>query len=527
MCLACVAVAQHTSVENNGLAGKIETDYNAAGKATEMRTISADGKLQQKVDYEYLPGYYGAQQTDTTYWPNGKVRKVVRHSYDESTNFTGEFIQVFDESGKQIGGHKLSHNPWTGVYRCAEWNVAARDYKNVDCPSGEEESGGNNKEVHKFTYDEVMRNLEVARTAAQREEKISRPPAHEPSAKPEVGLILPAQLGVGERVSGTFVENPEQYEAMPEVAVIRSGLPLEGSGDGSRLSGWQLQMEGADAQPADAPLSFLVPKSRSLKVIFRRANDSGQSVAATLNLPVASRKPSASSKSFQAGPFCMKGQLCVVRGPFSGDSRKTFAAFESRPAAIIAESQNEVYLRIPELTSPGGRTLLVAEGAKVAALPVVVGELAINGNGRELKAGDKLIMSVSLDGPGDLQEGAWEGDAVSSEALGQARQLIPGFRLTEGAEKRKSEEEEHGREKRGAQILLVLRNANPQQASVRGSKNDNVVFHLGEGAFERGEFRYNLLVEVERAEKIDIKGYVVPFLAPVAGQEFAVQTASQ
>src|ERR1700691_2043539 len=76
-----IMLAQHTVVEKNGLAGIIETDYNAAGKVAEMRTIGVDGKLQQKVQYEYLPGHYVADQTDTTYWPSGQVRKVVRKTY--------------------------------------------------------------------------------------------------------------------------------------------------------------------------------------------------------------------------------------------------------------------------------------------------------------------------------------------------------------------------------------------------------------------------------------------------------------
>lgn len=78
--LALSASAQHTTVEKNGVNGRIETDYNAAGKAIEMRTIGPDGKVQQKVDYEYPPGSYVAQQTDTSYWPNGQIRKVVRLS---------------------------------------------------------------------------------------------------------------------------------------------------------------------------------------------------------------------------------------------------------------------------------------------------------------------------------------------------------------------------------------------------------------------------------------------------------------
>ena len=170
---AATAFAQHTVVKKNGVAGRIETDYNAADKAIEMRTIGADGKLQQKVNYEYLPGYYDPQQTDTTYWPNGHLRKVSHHTYDESANFTGEFIQTFDEAGKQIAGHKLTHDPWTGTYRCAEWNVAAQDYRAVACPSGEEEGGGGGvQEPKKFTYDEVMKNLEVARKTARRESEV-------------------------------------------------------------------------------------------------------------------------------------------------------------------------------------------------------------------------------------------------------------------------------------------------------------------------------------------------------------------
>jgi hypothetical protein len=124
---AADSMAQHTTVEKNGVGGRIETDYNTAGKATEMRTIGADGKLQQKAEYEYLPGYYVAQKIDTSYWPNGRVRRVAHNTYDASANFTGEFIQLFDQSGKLAGGHKLTHDPWTGLYRCYEWSVVAHD----------------------------------------------------------------------------------------------------------------------------------------------------------------------------------------------------------------------------------------------------------------------------------------------------------------------------------------------------------------------------------------------------------------
>jgi hypothetical protein len=98
VCGAATGMAQHTVVEKNGVGARIETDYNAAGKTTEMRTIGSDGKLQQKVDYEYLPGFYVAQQTNTTYWPSGQLRRVARNTYDGSANFTGEFIHSLRRS---------------------------------------------------------------------------------------------------------------------------------------------------------------------------------------------------------------------------------------------------------------------------------------------------------------------------------------------------------------------------------------------------------------------------------------------
>jgi hypothetical protein len=43
---------------------------------------------------------------------------------------------------------------------------------------------------------------------------------------------------------------------------------------------------------------------------------------------------------------------------------------------------------------------------------------------------------------------------------------------------------------------------------------------LSGDAFSRGEFKYDLVVEAKKAGRVDVKGYVIPFLAPVAGQEF-------
>jgi hypothetical protein len=543
--LACgtsTGMAQHTVVEKNGVAGRIETDYNAAGKATEMRTIGADGKLQQKVDYEYVPGYYGAQQTDTTYWPNGQVRRVAHNTYDESSNFTGEFLQIFDESGKQIAGHKLTHDPWTGAYRCSEWNVAAQDYRAVACPAGEEDRGGA-EELKTFTYDEVMKNLEAARTTARRDQKIGRmqpeTPVHPPitTVQQEVGLVLPSQLRPGERVSGTVVENPDQYSEMLEVTVTRVAVPFESAGEASRLSGWLFETAGEEPRRADGPITLVVPRRGSgLNITFRQAGNPAHSVSQTLNFPQLSEKKSRPANSFQAPALCMKGELCVVSGPFSGDSGKTFAAFEDRPAKIVAETSDAAYLGIPELTEPGSRPLFIAEGMKVVALPVAVGKFVIKNNGRELQAGQTLITFPTLDGPGDIPDPAWQIGNFPATNFQRAQQLIPGFQLSqadrETREKLEAREKGESKEKREieekkqeGEILLVIQNITPEQISLRGSRNEVLVFHLSDESFRRGEFKYDLVVEARKAGKVEVKGYVIPFLAPIVGQEFSIKAA--
>ena len=500
---------------------------------TEQRTIGADGKLEQKTIFEYLPGYLVAQQTDTSYWPSGKVRKITRNTYDESSNFTGEFIQVFDESGKQVAGHNLTHDPWTGVYRCADWNTAAQNYKPIPCPAGEEAQGGE-QQAKTFTYNEVMQNLEAARKTARQQQKIGhmmpktlvKPPIT--TGNKEVGLVLPAQVHPGERISGSVTENPEQYDGMPGVAVTRVAVPFESAGEASRLWGWNVEAPGESPQRADGPITLVVPQSGAgLNLTFRQAGNPAHSVSKLVNFPQSAAKPKQPAL-FQAPALCLKGELCMVSGPLSGDSGKTFVAVENRPATIVAETSDTAYVAIPEQTEAGARPLYIAEGAKMIALPVVVGDFFIKNNGRELTAGRNLIVFPTLDGPGDIPDPEWRTGNFPATNLELARQLIPGFQPAKGKrekheskkhEKGESKEKREAEEKKGGEILLVIKNVTPEQISLRSSKNEMLVFHLSDEAFSRGEFKYDLVVEMKKAGKIDVKGYVIPFLAPIAGQE--------
>ncbi len=530
--------AQKTVVQDAGGGRKLEFDYDAAGEVTQQRTIEANGKLEQKVIYERRPGSYVADQTTTFYHPDGKPWRVTRVTYDVSANFTGEFVQDLDGTGKQIGGHRLTHDPMTNVYICQDWITASQNYKSVECPAGEESQGP--AELKKFTYDEILQHLQAARKAVGEEQKLqskTQGQASATAAKLEFGLVLPSQVYPGEQVSGSMVANPAEYEPVAGVTVTR--IALDGpNGEPSSLADWTVEAPGGSAQRADGPIAFTVPRGSSgLNITFKQTGNSTHSVSKVISFPHSAVKKQKTPASFEAAALCLKGQLCVVRGPFSGDSGKTFAAFEDRPATVVAETSDTAYVRIPERTEAGARPLFIAEGSKVAALPVAVGEFVMENGNRELQAGQTLVIFPTLEGPADIAEAAWHGGNFPATNLEAARKLIPGFQMPpedrETREKREAEEKGESKkkqeedEKKGGLILLIVKNMTPEQVSMRGAKDQMIVFHLKEESFSRGDFKYDLVVEAMKSGHFDIRGYVIPFLAPVRGQEFSTNSAAR
>jgi hypothetical protein len=541
--LSCApAIAQRTVVQDAGGGRKMELHYNAAGQVTETRTLGPDGKLLQKDVLDYSPGAYVPQTTSTSYWPNGQSHRVARNTYDDNANFTGEFIQVFDESGKQIAGHRLTHDPQTGVYQCKEWDVTAQNYKPRECPAGEE-SSGTPEVAKKFTQDEVMKQLQHAQQTPSQEPKSGTSAAapaqsNAPANAKEVGLILPAQIRPGQRVSGSVVDDPSKYEGMPEISVTRVALPFQSTGAGSTLASWVVEISGEPPQPADGPIALTIPPGQlELAVAFHPAGNPGSLVSKGIPTPNSPRTKAKTPTSYQAPAICLKDQLCVIHGAFSGNSGKTFAAFEERPAKIVAETPNNLFLAIPDLTGPGSRPLVIAEGSKAIAFPMVVGRLSFRPDTRALKAGDKQLTYSTLDGPEELPDAEWRPGNYPPSNLAVAQKLVLGFQVPRsgraGREERKAKEKQGSKEKQGdadeenegAEILLFLKNMTPEQVTFRESKNGTYVFNLNAASFKMGEFKYKFVVDANKTGAFALQGYAIPFLAPVTGQEFPLTIA--
>ncbi len=556
---AAPSLAQRVVTQDAGGGRKVELHYNAAGQVTETRTIGADGKLLEKDTLEYPAGALVPQSVSTSYWPNGQPQKITHNTYDNNSNFTGEFVEIFDENGKQTGGHRLTHDPITNVYSCAEWNDAAHAYKSVDCPAGEE-SGGGGETGKTFTANEVMQQLAGARAAPPPLRRAAPAPPSPAAASnvKEVGLILPAHIRPGERVSGSVVENPLDYESAPEVIITRFALPFAASGSAATLAAWQVEISGEPPQAANGPVALIVPPGQvALAVLFRAADNAAAPVSKTVKLGGVGHASAGPGKdkaptSYLAPALCVKGQLCVVRGPFSGDSSKTYAAVEQRPAKIIAETSDAAYVKIPEDTEPGPRPLALAEGGKAIAFPMVVVQFSIRPERRDLPKGETLLMYATVEGAGDLPDQEWRPGNFPPSNLEQARKVLPGFQpagAESGHEKREAREAEERREKEkraamkggakdnseakgeseeneGGEILLVVKNLTPEMAEFRDTRNGMYVFHLNAAAFKMGDFQYKFEVEAKQTGSFGVQGWLIPFLAPVKGQEFSMEVSA-
>jgi len=534
-----VLVAQRTVTKDAGAGNKEEMDYDAHERVLGSRTIGADGKLMVKIEYTYSPDYEVATKTtNISYWPDGKsVQKIAVNTYDENNNFTSEIIEDYNLSGKHVSGHQLFHDPTTGIYRCFDWNAAQQKHVAIECPASEEAHEGP-KETPKITREEVMQHLAAARQAAQTEQKAQSMKPKAPVQSPitttnkEVGVVLPARLRPGQRVSGRVVDDPDRFAGQPELTVVRVTLPMPSAGDASQLSGWTFEWKPSEPQPADGAISFVVPKvSGPQEFVLRQAGDPAVAVTGKIQIPKTASKRARSPNSFESPALCFERDVCMVTGKFSGDSLNTFVSFDSIPARIVAETDNAAYVEVPRFMNPGPATLIVAEGTKVEAMAMVVALLELSHFHEALEAHQEMITILRVDGAQELSDDQWHYGVYPPSNLEMARLLVPGFNpakvIKQEREQREKQEKLDGMKKKddkkdeaAGMILVVVTNATPDVATLRRAKQQTFVFYLTPESFPRGEFKYDIVIDMAKNGTFALKTTAVAFLAPVKAQEF-------
>lgn len=537
--------AQKTVVQDAGAGMKQQFDYDAAGRIVEIRTIEADGRLQARVNNAYGARSLVDTVTNTAYWPDGKsVQKIGQTTFDENSNFTSEIIQDFDQSGKHVSGHKLFHDPMTGIYRCFDWNAAQQKYLAIECPSSEESREGPT-EVRKITRSEVMEDLAAARQASQVEQKSRRMKRKNPVEAPitttnkVVGIVLPSVMRPGQRVSGSVVPDPDRFTGYPDLLVTRVTLPMESAGDASQLNGWTIELKGSAPQAADGSVSFVVPDgATALDFALRQSGNSAIAVAQTIQLPRSASQKAPPLQSYESPALCFKRDICTVSGRFSGDSRNTFAAFDRVPARIVAEADTAAYLEVPDSMNMGASTLIVAEGARVAAMTMVVAEFSVAPNHIAIEPGQDRLVYLRVNSVSELAPDQWRYGIYPASSVERARALLAGFNPAKVVEQEREQQERQKKqdgypkkdekwEESAGMLLVVVRNDTTDLVTLRGSKQNQYVFRFTPDSFSRGDYRISLAVDGSKSGIYGITATAIPFLAPVKAEVFDAEASAK
>jgi hypothetical protein len=185
----------------------------------------------------------------------------------------------------------------------------------------------------------------------------------------------------------------------------------------------------------------------------------------------------------------------------------------------------------------GPAALIVAEGTKVEAMPVVVAELALTRNRESIEAHQEMITIVRVDGVQELSDDQWHYGVFPSSNLERARALVPGFNpakvVEQERERREKQEKQDGlpkkedkKEESAGMVLVVVSNATPDLVSARGATGQRFVFHVTPESFALGEFKYDIVLDALKTRTFALHATAVPFLAPAKAQVFAAEAMS-
>ena len=548
-----LVLAQNPNVEVRDAGGgnKEELVRNAAGQVVETRTVDANDKVRSRNTVDYVPGHYAPNTTTTSYYADGKsVEKNIKVTYDPAANFLSELAEQYDQSGKHISGHKLLHDPVTGEFRCWKWNAGTKAYDRVVCPSGEE-SGEKPPPLKPISQDEAVKMFDAARTAAKAQQKSERMTPMNPitpqlTPKPtEYALVLPASLVAGKQASGSLVENPYYLRLRPELIVEELTLPLDPGSGAAKLSGWRIEIAGSQPQPANNPFSFTVPGGAStVEIKVYPEGQPAQAIVKSIPIPKTPPPSSKPKSGYVAQALCVLGDVCPIGGTFDGNATAAFASFDDKPAKIVAETTEMVFVGVPDDLQYGVKQLLFNQGNDLLAFSVVVAQMEIVSDGaalddfqHEVQKDQHKLVFAGVIGVQNLPEDEWTPGMFPKTNLEWARRFVPGFDVPHETHSQREERElmeklerqekgekapEKEKEQKLGYIIFFLRNATPDVGSWRSSQAEAFALPLNPESFSQGDFRYKFVIDAKATGTYKMDAALIPFVAPVQGQKFTL-----
>ncbi len=538
-------------VRDAGGGNKEELVRNAAGQVVETRTVDANGKVRSRNTVDYQPGHYAPNTTTTSYYADGKsVENSVKVTYDSSANFLSETVEQYLQSGKHVSGHKILHDPVTGEFRCWKWNEATQKADRIVCPSGEE-SGEKPPPLKRISQDDALKLFEASRTAAKAQQKSERmtpmkPTTPQVTPKPtQYFVVLPAALVAGKQVSGSVVHDADYLRLRPELIVEEVKLPLDPGGSAAKLSGWRVEVAGSQPQAANNPFTFTVPSGpSSLEVKIYPEGQAAQAIVKSIPIPKTPPPSSKPKSGYVAQTVCVFDDVCPIGGVFDGNATTALAAFDDKPAKIVAETTDMAFISVPDTVQYGVRQLLFNQGNELLAFPVVLVQMEIVSDGltlddfkREVKKDDHSLIFAGVIGVQNLPEDDWSAGMFPKTNLEWARRFVPSFEVPHETHAQREEREmmeKLERQQKGEKapakekeeklgyIVFFLKNDTPNVGTWRGSQAEAFALPLNPESFSQGDYRYKFVIDAVSNGTSKMDAALIPFVAPVQGQKFTV-----
>ena len=320
-----------------------------------------------------------------------------------------------------------------------------------------------------------------------------------------VGVVTGQDTRTGEKTTARVVSNPKSFQNIPGLRVIELTTRVARGKDGKPDTDSLVARIGdGPPQKCDGPVTGTASGDK-LRV---SVGQPGQTPA-TGEVPLTPGQPRTAPttvrpEQFHSPAVLQRGTVGVVHGPFDGRNLGTSVMVGGKKAEILAETGNALYYVIPSGVEPGQNNVVVEEQGVTMKFRVATVGLQMAAGRLNLEKGETGTFTATVTGADKLPPSAWQagdpsefGDLVDME---QVRRM--GFRPPAKGQP--------------GVVLLLLENMSPQVVSMSGG--NSVSQQLGQSSFAGGPYVYNGSVHAGQKGSFAIKGQVIPFLAPVAGE---------
>ena len=314
-----------------------------------------------------------------------------------------------------------------------------------------------------------------------------------------VGLVMASDSWPGEATSVRLVMEPVDLENTPGLHVVAAMvlLPRDRHGKATLSGEVVVTPPNGRPQPADKPVDYTVPDAPAAPFTVALAGD--PTPVGKFTMAHKERRPSHPRK--QPAAFSMLSVMpdsgvCLVHGPFHGNSSKTHIAVNGEPAELLAETPRETFFE-PRTVRTGRNDVTVNEDGRVESFAMFAPNLAIHTDRAVVKQGETIAFEVTITGLKEMPASAWRAGRPSE--LYDLSASAGGVNLPPAGGE--------------GEILLVIKNKSPEIVTMSGGQGEVVVVALKRADLVAGTYEYDASLTARQAGAFNLEASLIPMLA--------------